>query len=233
MRVHFYLIPLFIILAISCNDSKDATDSKLPRFKENIPDIMQFFDIKENGSGINKLLFYNKNDSLPVRWISVTQEELQNSRVVNKKYFSVLVLRNPAESSVELFYKKNGKKATYMIEDKHFPDSIIFNQFNDTLLVCQYFWNYDFGSDLSNIRKYYFFGEKTGVFNYGYTSVDSPLNLEDFVIQDTGILLNYNEKKTTLLVRPDTLIHSELSKNEIIFKPNCIYFEKVVFSKLP
>jgi len=137
----FYFPIVFVLFVISYNDLKNSSDIKVSNSNVNINDIMQFFGIIDYKNDLKNLLFYN-NDSVPVRCISVTQEELQNSRIVNNKKFSVLVLDNPAESSVELFYKQNGKKVDRMIEDKYYPDSITLNQLNDTLLVCQYYWKY-------------------------------------------------------------------------------------------
>lgn len=219
--------PCTIKKSINSNDLNKSLNNS----EANIDDITSFFDVKIDSNNEHKLIFLKKNESEPVRWIGVEDRELQQSKIISQNNFSVLVLYNPAESSVDLFYKQNKKKVNSMIEDKYFPDSIIFNQLNDTLLVCQYYWKYQLGPNLSNVRKYYFIGEKSGVFKFVYNCVGSALKLDDFTIQDGGVLLKNNENKTSLLVLSDTLKHFGSLKNEIIFKPYRIHFKRVTFSK--
>ncbi|MCB9187872.1 MAG: hypothetical protein H6599_01185 [Flavobacteriales bacterium] len=208
--------------------------------------LAYFFDIKKSVDSLNQLIFFKNDDSLirwddnekdwtaPIRWISIEEYELQRSTLINQSTFSVLVLDNPAESSVDLFYKQSGKKVDKMIEDKHFPDSVIFHQLNDTLLICQYYWEYDFGSDLSDIRTYYFIGAKMGIFKYGYSTTGIKLNLEDFIPKDEGMSFEDNQNGISLLVLPDTLHQlkePKETKKVSVFKPYFIHFENVTFSE--
>jgi hypothetical protein len=121
-----------------------------------------------------------------------------------------------------------------MLENKHFPDSILFNKLSDSLTVCQFYWKYDFGSDLSDIRKYYFIGEKTGFFKYGYTSVgkNAGLNLSKVVVQDNGVLIEENKNNFKVHVFSDTLKRLKSTNSKFLSEPNIIPFGKVTFMKL-
>lgn len=259
MKNNFFVFLLFCLVS-SCNDSKveadgefttsqvdkeidstpfvtqteKVTDSVSVSMEVNKEDVSRFFNLSNNSEKTNQLLFFDKKKLDPVRWISIEEYELQRSTLINQNSFSVLVLDNPAESSTDLFYKQNGKKVEKMIEDKHFPDNVVFHHLNDTLLICQYYWEYDFGSDLSDIRKYYFIGEKTGFFEYGYSTTGIKLNLDDFVSKGEGVSFEDNENGISLLVLPDTiyqLMKPKKPKKVSVFKPYFIHFENVTFSE--
>lgn len=258
MKNNFFLFCFFNLIS-SCNHSKVALvavktkqhanhDSIKTYATNNYSSInvtkdklIQFFNIKKNSDSLNQLFFFENDDSIiwyddkrndwiaPLRWISVEEYELQYSKMVEQKDFSVLVLYNPAETSVDLFYKQKGEKVDRMIENKYFPNEVLFHQLNDTLLICQYYNEYHFGSALSDIRTYYFIGEKTGLFKYGYATVGEELRFESFVLNREEFFHKKNGSR--ILVRPDTLINLANVKKEIGFEPYSIYFGNVVLGK--
>lgn len=232
---HLSLI-FILILLFSCAGLQDKANKKLPEIQAGLNDISHFFDIEKvnpnNFTDLNLMLFesddypeYSAKE--PFMYYAMDSITLRNSVFIKQDFFSILILDCPFETSVGLFYKQKGKKVSSVIQNKHYPDSITFTQLTDTLLVCQYYWKHDFGSDLSDIRKYYFFGEKTGLFEYGYTCVGSMLKLDDFKIKDKGILLKKNDP--ALLILPDTLkrLNSSETLKDEIFKPYFTPFNKI------
>ncbi|MBK9193139.1 MAG: hypothetical protein IPM77_17475 [Crocinitomicaceae bacterium] len=179
-------------------------DNTLNYDQANIGDIASFFDIKIDSNEEHMVTFFLNNKIDPIRWISVDNIELKDSRIAKLKYFSVLILVNPAETSVNLFFKHNGREVKFMIEDKYIPDDVKINVLNDTLVMCHLFWKYQFGPHLENVSKYYFFGERTGVFDNGYYCTDSELNLTEQEIQNGGFLFHSNSG-SSVYVQDDTI----------------------------
>jgi|GEM_PF-2800716 len=261
MNSTFFLFLVFGLIS-SCNVSKDETKetieigANLNQYTEpnhvykhqnaTKEDVAQFFDISSNFDSLNTLYFFENDDSViwfddkksdwvgPISWIGVEGLELQSSKIIISEKFSLMALSNLAETSGSLFYKQNGKEVDRMIENGYYSDSALFHQVNDTLFVCQFYCNYDFGSNLSDIRTYYFIGEKIGFFKYGYSTTGIKLNLEDFVLKDQGILFEDIENRISLLIQPDT-IHQlkkpKETKKVSVFKLNYTYFENVAFSE--
>src|SRR5690606_35836048 len=83
-----------ILLFTSClnhNDDSYLVNKKidvaevnntLNNFQANIDDIFSFFDIRVDSNDERTLFFFKKNKVEPVRWISVDDLELQDSRFI-------------------------------------------------------------------------------------------------------------------------------------------------------
>jgi hypothetical protein len=196
-----------------------------------IYEITSFFKLQKKLKNGDQLVFFSDTDSTLLRWISVAPEELKKSLIIQEGSFDILVLDNPAESSMSCFIKQKNKSVNSMLEIKHFPDSIFFSRLADTLIVGQFYWKYDFGSNLYNIRKYYFIGEKTGFFKYGYTSYgkDTGLDLSSSVVKNNCILIKENTSDLKIQVFSDTLKRKKTLNNDFLSETNLIYFREVVF----
>lgn len=240
---HYILIFVLALLS-SCSGLQDVLSKKLPNIQADLDDISHFFDTKKvnptNFGDLNLMLFDSDDYpefsvEKPFMYYAMDSITLGNSVLVKQDFFSMLILDCPFENSVGLFYKQNSQKSIQLIEHTYFPDNIELNVLNDTLLVCQLYWKENFGSAKSDMRKYYFFGEKTGMFKYGYMSVGSKLKLDYFSTTEEGILLDDKVSSTSLVIFPDTLKQfdsSKTSKNEI-FKPNFTHFNKASLGERP
>jgi len=255
-NVLFYALLLSVVS--SCTSSKDgADDNSITTQNEelsdssstlriNQKDLAHFFGLEEPDSSANQLMFFENKDSLiawdenendwiaPIRSISIGEFELDRATLVKQQNYSALVLDNLAEPSVAIFYKKNDEKVDRMVEDRHAPDSVLFHELSDTLLMCEYYWEYDFGSDLSDLRTYYFIGEQTGFFKYGCSTTDINLMPDNFVFAADDISDEDDSNELSFLVLPDTLSQQgkfKKSKKISIFELYFIRFENVAFSK--
>jgi len=242
MKRFFHLL-FFILLITSClnhNDDANSVNTKNGISEDNntvnycqasIEDIEWFFNIKKKEYQDSVLYFFENNDSL-IRWddnksdwtnpimsIFVDNKDLEDSRFLKLENIAVLVLANYGENKVYLFIKQKGKKVDCFLEDNYVPNQLMLKRLNDTLVVCEFYWEYQFGPDVEDIREYYFIGEKTGVFKYGYNSVrfsNLPLDIDNFVLRDAGILIKDNKYNDTLLVLPDTLKLLNSSNNDFV-----------------
>lgn len=242
---------LFFIISLltSClnhNDDSNFINTKIDvsevnntvnNGRANIDDIWWFFGlIPDTNPDSNhydpNLFFFNKNDINPLRRVAVDTISLGESRFLKLKNTAVLVLANYGENKVHLFIKQTEKKIDQFWEDNTIPSKVVLKQLNDTLVVCEFFWKYQFGPDLHNVRKYYFIGEKMGVFKYGYSSVDfinSPLDIDNFVLSNNGILFKDKKYNDTLLVLPDTVKLLKSSNNDFASRHISISFNSVRF----
>ncbi len=252
MKNNFFLF-FYLGLFLSCNGLKDRnvkainevdkTNKVVNNLLASKNDVMFFLGIENKVANLNHLIFFESADSIEVpenndywgpstlRRISIEDAELLDSRIVNQKNFSVLILNNPVESSVAIFYKHKEEKVDRMIEMKHFPDSVLFHELNDTLLVCQYYWRNDYGTNASNARTYLFIGEKKGFFKCGYSVDDKRLNFENFVINEGEIQLTDHDINLQLVISSDTITRSGTVRSDMIFDLDYINFEMVVLSK--
>ena len=253
---HFFNLLFVIFLITSClhhNDATNLINTKIRISEDNntvnncrasIEDIEWFFNIKKKEYQDSVLYFFENNDSI-IRWdenkldwisplmsIWVINKDLENSQFLKLENIAVLVLANHGENKVNLFIKQKENKVDHFLWDNYVPSKIVLNQLNDTLVVCEFYWKYQFGPDIKDERNYYFIGEKTGVFKYGYNSARfsiSPLDVENFILRDNGILFKDKKHNDTLLVLPDTIKLLNSSKTDFLFRQFYSSFNRVNF----
>lgn len=247
---------LFIVLITSClnhNEDDNLIDTKIRVSKDinpenncqaSIEDIEWFFNIKKNENQDSILYFFENNDSL-IRWdenkldwiypimsVGVDNKDLEDSRFLKLENIAVLVLADYGDNKVYLFIKQKGKKVDCSLRDNYVPNQLMLKRLNDSLVVCEFYWEYQFGPAVEDIREYYFIGEKSGVFKYGYKSVrflNAPLDIDNFVLKDAGILFKDNKYNDTLLVLSDTLKLLNSSNNDFMSGHFCTPFNSVNF----
>lgn len=228
-----YLGVLALIL-ISCGQDEENNVGFESNTSATFQQVLNFFDY-HNEPLTQNIEYFEQDTSLPIKSISVGGYELSRSVLFTDRNFSILILDNPTNTSVNLFYKKKGRLVYEMLEDKHYPDSIHINKLNDTLLVCQYYWKYDFGSDLSDLRTYYFIGKKTGLFKYSYSCIGdkSGLNVRNVISTEKIVDVKIKEEldHNTLRVLPDTLIRIGSNKNDFLGEPYLIPFNNFSFTR--
>jgi hypothetical protein len=226
----YYLCALALILISCSQESGNNVDPNL-NSSASFQQVLEFFDY-QGAPLIQNIEYFDQDTSLPVKSISVGEYELTRSILFTDDFFSVLILDNPTNTSINLFYKKKGRLVYEMLEDMHYPDSIHLSKLNDTLLVCQYYWKYDFGSDLSDLRTYYFIGKNTGLFKYSYNCVGDKCGLNIREITSTEKTISVKELDlNTLRILPDTLIRVGSNKNDFLYEPYLIPFEKFTFTR--
>lgn len=253
---HFFRLLFFIFLITSClnhNDDANLINKKIcisedintaNNCQASIENIEWFFNIKKREYQDSVLYFFENNDSI-IRWdinkldwtypimsIGVDNEDLEDSRFLKLENIAVLVLANHGENNVNLFIKKKENKVQHFWGDNYIPTQIVLNQLNDTLVVCELYWEYLFGPAIEDVRIYYFIGEKTGVFKYGYNSsrfLNSPLDIENYVLRDNGILFKDKKHNDTLLVLPDTVKLLNSSNTDFVFWQPYSSFNSVNF----
>jgi hypothetical protein len=228
------VILLFSLLTCCSSSQKNKFDLAEQNRNASLAEIKSFFNLRDIVE-VRNIEFFSQDRIIPIKSISVGDYELKRSILYKQNDLSLLILDNPTNTSVNMFIKRNGQLDTEMIENKYYPDSIYFNQLNDTLLVLQYYWKYDFGSDLNNVRTYYFIGKEFGLFKYRYCTINNEGNLkisEPTYLNDFSCLKIADNSQTSILkISPDTLIKTGVNKNSFLGEINLIPFTSLSFSK--
>ena len=147
--------------------------------KCNANTIRDFF-----GIGVDKpmkgLLFFKNGSEAPINWNYVDTLNMGISKVAKLNSTSVLVLENTSFLTVDWFWKKNGRTSLCFGQIKYPPDSVKFSTINDTIMTCMFYWEtYDM-EESADYRVYCFFGEKTGIMDYRYSSYGQTLSVSEY-----------------------------------------------------
>lgn len=228
------LLIVLLSVLLSCGTSLEKEDSHTQKHKSlQIEDVISFFEY--DGEIVNENIeFFIDGKEYPVISIPLGEYELSQAKWFGDKYdVEILFLDNPTNTSVDLFYKGKGLNSSVIVENKHFPDDISLSKLNDTLFVSQYYWEYDFGSDLNHIKTYYFVSKNTGILKFGYNCYgdkEQGLNLDTFEAKNDTLYIKENKGKGIIKIFSDTIIGVKTS-NQFLVEPYLIYFDSLSFSR--